>query len=725
MPTSRYPRPLTGNVLAALALAALALAGCGEPEVGAPEFPLEEVFHTSEPVLVVPGRRWEVDRDAPGWVFRILASLHVAVSEEAGSALTIRLRADELTSHYRFEIGWDGESLFPEPVAIPAGGLDLAIPPAGMRPGRHVLELKRRYQERRDRHLEARHENVFTEVAFSIGGKRRVLDPDELPRYNYLRDFLAYGVTGVSKQKRAGFLFAGPRAAAVRMAPRRAGRLSVTAENFSSAPARFAVRVGGEAHDVVVEANAAVPLRVAVPAGATTLGFAVEGREDGLFLWGAPWIEQEAGGERTPIVLVTVDTTRRDALAPYNGRADLTPHVAELARRATVFEHAYSSAPWTLPSHASMFTGLYPSRHGVGVSTDRIGAEHVPVARLLADAGYLTAGFAGGDLASYRFGVGRGFHLYRDPERFETQGHVLTRHVEDFLAAFHREPLFLFVNYFDAHGPYRAPRKFRDKVGLAELARGVADQPVWGSLAAGEDEGWRAVARSEAPATPAGLDYLRGAYDSEVAFMDAQLGRLFRALKRYDLFERALIVIVGDHGELLGEGGRFGHSGRLDPELTEVPLIVKWPRQGEGRRIDALVSGVDVFPTLLAAAGLEPPPSDGSPLDPGTGATARRPQVFSEEHASRVHPLNPRLEIASHVYVVQRRDFRQTVWDGGTECQRRDGEAGWREVPCDVDGATVLGRLEKVLAARHRGEVDDAGAVSREVEESLRALGYL
>lgn len=710
--------------LAVLVLAALALAGCPGPEAPPPAFPLEQVF-SSEPVIAVPGRRWERNKDAPGWVFRGLSSIYLSFGDESPSVLELHLKTDELTSHYRFQIEWDGESLFPEPVAIPAEGLDLAIPPAGLGAGRHVLDLKRRYRERKDRHPQARHENVFTEVAFTAGGRRLLLDPEELPRYRYLCDFLAFGMTGVSKEKRAGFLFAGPRRIEVAVDPRRRGHLSVAAENFSSAPARFAVVAGGEAHAVEVDARAAVPLRVPVPAGRTTLAFSVEGDPEGLFLWGSPWIEQEAGNEQTPIVLITVDTTRRDALAPYNGRDELTPNVAELARRATVFDEAYSSAPWTLPSHASMFTGLYASKHGVGVSTDRIGAEHAPVARLLAGAGYLTAGFAGGDLASYRFGVGRGFHVYRDPERFETQGHVLTRHVEAFLDVFHREPLFLFVNYFDAHGPYRAPEAYRDKVGLAELAREVADQPVWRALAAGEDEGWRAVGRSEAPATPEGLDYLRGAYDSEVAFMDAQLGRLFQALARYGLFDRALIVIVGDHGELLGEGGYFGHSGRLDLELTQVPLIVKWPRQSEGRRSGALVSGVDVFPTLLAAAGLEPPPSDGTPLDPESIAEARRPQIFSEEHESRVHPLNPRLKISSHVYVVQRRDFRQTVWEGGSECQRRGAGGGWQSVPCGTDGPTVLGYLEKILAARTRGEVEDAGAVSREVEESLRALGYL
>ncbi|MCP4660656.1 MAG: sulfatase-like hydrolase/transferase, partial [bacterium] len=145
-------------------------------------------------------------------------------------------------------------------------------------------------------------------------------------------------------------------------------------------------------------------MELALTADAAPLTFAVEGPKNGFFLWGAPFLDPPRPSPRTSIVLITLDTTRRDALGVYGGDRGVTPHLDELAGSATVFERAYAPAPWTLPSHASIFTGLYPSKHGAGVAADHLESRFETLPELLRRHGYLTAGFGGGMLTSYRFG---------------------------------------------------------------------------------------------------------------------------------------------------------------------------------------------------------------------------------------------------------------------------------------------------------------------------------
>ncbi|MCB1037213.1 MAG: sulfatase, partial [Acidobacteria bacterium] len=462
--------------------------------------------------------------------------------------------------------------------------------------------------------------------------------------------------------------------------------------------------------------------RFPVSAGEHTLELAATGSAEGVFLWGQPQWIGKARASVPPIVLITMDTTRRDALGPYGGPSGLTPRIDAFARGATVFERAWSTSPWTLPSHASIMTGLYPSRHRAGVDQQHLASEHPTLARLLGEAGYLTAGFAGGALCSHRYGVAQGFGRYLDPETFESSGAELNAAVGELLGEVHHQPLFLFVNFFDPHALYNAPEEFQERAGVEGKRAALAEDPLWQAFDQGDSVAWRRIIDGEGRVTPEILGYVRAAYRSEVAYMDEQIGLLFRQLEEKDLFDRALIILVADHGELLGEyGGLFSHAGRLDPELTEIPMIVKWPGQREGRREDRLVSQVDLFATVLEAAGLEVPSSDGRSLAPREETGAPR-ILFLEEHESRVHPLPPRLRLAPHVFGVQRPNARLEVWDGGMECARRTPE-GWVKEVCSSSPQVVLEHVEQSLGAAPA--VQGAGEVDPEAREALKALGYL
>ena len=345
-------------------------------------------------------------------------------------------------------------------------------------------------------------------------------------------------------------------------------------------------------------------------------------------------------------------------------------------------------------------------------------AEH------LREAGYFNAGFAGGFLCHHSFGLGQGFHLFRDPDDFETTADRLTGYVEKMLAEYHDRPFFLFVNYFDPHAMYRAPEEYRRRLedDLRPLAR-LDEIELWEEFTKGGTGVWSSIVKGESTVTPDVREYVEAAYLAEVAFVDSQVGRLFAALKHHGVFEKALVIVTADHGELLGEEGFFSHAHRLDPGLMEIPLLVKWPHQEEGERVGALVSQVDIFPTVLRVVGLPIPRQRGLLLNrQASGRLGRREKVFMEEHESRYHPLFENMKVANHLYGAQTLEWRKLVWEGGETCFQHH-DSGWtREVcPPELDFS-----LDDVEATLHAVPVEPAGStLTAEEEEGLRALGYL
>jgi arylsulfatase A-like enzyme len=426
------------------------------------------------------------------------------------------------------------------------------------------------------------------------------------------------------------------------------------------------------------------------------------------------------------VVLVTMDTTRRDALSVYGGRAEASPNIQRLAGSASVYENAWASSPWTLPSHASIFTGMHPSRHGAGVTEPRLLAGIPTVAATFREAGFRTVGFAGGEMSASHWGVAQGFESFYNPEGFETRGGRLNELIQPVLRDAHMEPLFLFVNYFDPHALYDAPARHRSVFQVEELGRRLGSLQPWEDLAAGKNRAFREIVYSEVEVPEAALDYLRAAYLAEVAFMDQQIGRLVRTLRERKLYDNATIVLVADHGEFLGEGGFFSHGCRLDPELTHVPLIVKWPHQRHSERVGALASHVDIFPTLVEAAGLQPVMTEGLSLSSrARDELQRRQAVVMEEHDSRIHPLIERMMIARHLFGFQRTDHREVVWQGGSSCERWTAE-GWAAEPCAESWEARLAQLEHFAAAAGEPKAEGSeDALSGEMRERLEALGYL
>ncbi len=270
------------------------------------------------------------------------------------------------------------------------------------------------------------------------------------------------------------------------------------------------------------------------------------------------------------VVLITIDTLRDDRVG---GSRSLTPALDALAIDGVRFNQAMAQVPITLPSHASILTGAYPLLHGVRDFGQILTEDKQTLAEILKGAGYRTAAFVSSFALDSRWGLDQGFDIYRDDfdlsgysgvgfNAVERKGEDTINAVLNWLEGDDGTPFFLWVHLFDPHDPYDPPEPYR----------------------------------SEHPGQP---------YDAEVAYADAQAGRLLRVLREKRLYDPTMIVVMGDHGEGLGEHGEETHGFFVYDSTLHIPLIVKFPEgRYKGRRIDQVVRSIDVAPTVLQALRL-------------------------------------------------------------------------------------------------------------------------
>ena len=309
------------------------------------------------------------------------------------------------------------------------------------------------------------------------------------------------------------------------------------------------------------------------------------------------------GGEAEDrlVLFITLDTTRADHIGAYGYFRDTSPSIDAFAADAVLFERAVTAMSTTLPAHVSLFTGSYPSTHGVesNFEDSRVGFKASnalrSVAEILSERGWSTAAFVSSAPLKTHTGIQAGFQDFSQPEGKEASAAVTTDEALAWLARRSSGPTLLWLHYFDPHFPWSAPG---------------GPRPL-----GGQEAQLRFLQRTARPggALP-GILLDNDAYDSEIHYLDEQLGRLFADLKERGLYEEATIVVVGDHGEGLGQHRRR-HHGTIHNEQLFVPLIIKLPHSmgRRGERVSDLVSIVDVLPTL--AATLDLPLGDLSHLD--------------------------------------------------------------------------------------------------------------
>lgn len=405
------------------------------------------------------------------------------------------------------------------------------------------------------------------------------------------------------------------------------------------------------------------------------------------------------------VLLLTLDTTRVDALSCYGGPLAKTPHLDALARESLRFTQAVTTAPYTGPSHGSMLTGLLPPQHGLrDFLRVALPEQARTLAEILSEAGYDTAAFVSAYVLDPRYGLDQGFDVYSSVEPPKRRGGYSQRPGDEtadealrWLAERRSErPFFVWIHFYDPHGDYRPPPEYRPP---------LEDLP---------------------PRSP---ERKRRLYYAEATYMDAVIGRVLDAFEERGLLRDLAILAVSDHGELLGEHGRVPgtHSPMLVETTLRVPLLLRVPGRVEPGVEDRQVSVVDVFPTILELAGL-PLPEGIAGLSLLRPAAGQRP-VYSEtlyEHFPRL--AKPGKELASvriDGWKLVSGPGREELYDLNADPrEERNVAAAHPERLAQLRAALEALRVGRPRAAWPQ-ELDLSEEEEREHIEHLRSLGYV
>jgi arylsulfatase A-like enzyme len=381
----------------------------------------------------------------------------------------------------------------------------------------------------------------------------------------------------------------------------------------------------GRWHDAVVDlgrfAGRAVTLRL------STAAVGEYEPSQGMPVWANPEVVAPRPRDGINVVIVLLDTLRADRLSCYGHDRPTSPHIDRWAAESAVrFSNTVAPAPWTLPSHASIFTGLDAVRHGFNY-WGTAPASLEMLAEALRSHGYTTAAVTGGGILQPRFGFAQGFDRFDAWGESDSTGEISW--VFDGAIRWLRDHsdrrFFLFVHTYEPHYPHRRRQPFFDRFaaqdGVAPVEGTIQMRPHgWKNLVApgdyfvirrpGSNE-WQSPLDADETAT------VNLMYDSAVATADREVGRLLDELRALDLKGRTLVVVTSDHGEALGEDGRAGHAYLEDYNLM-VPLIIELPGGGHaGAVIDRQVRLIDLMPTILETVGIDAElPMDGRSLLP-------------------------------------------------------------------------------------------------------------
>jgi arylsulfatase A-like enzyme/Tfp pilus assembly protein PilF len=428
-----------------------------------------------------------------------------------------------------------------------------------------------------------------------------------------------------------------------------------------------------------------------------------------VFVWGCKrGSSPEVAATRPNVVVVTVDTLRADHLGCYGFARARTPHIDKLATEGVLVEHAVASAPTTLPSHTSIFTGLQPPAHGVRDNGSfLVPDEALTLAERLKADGYRTQAFISAMVLHRMYNLHQGFDGYEDQLWREAKGDVFLNRersgartmdlvlewLDGAAASAKDAPFFLWVHLFDPHAPYAPPE---------------ADAKV-------------------AP-TP---------YDGEIASVDRQIGRLVESLQKKNVLDDTILVFTSDHGESLGQHGEATHAVFIYESTVHVPLIVRYPRKlPAGKTYLGPVRLVDIMPTIVGLLGLEPSPTQGTDLSAPFAGAAPPPTFaqYSESlHSEIEYGMAPLfgIRVDQWTYIrAPRPELYDRAKDPGETLNLLDpsaaasdpagaSSAGAQAMKLDHELSKTLGELDQLALVPKVKPIDE------DTIEMLRALGYV
>lgn len=364
------------------------------------------------------------------------------------------------------------------------------------------------------------------------------------------------------------------------------------------------------------------------------------------------------------ILLIVLDCVRADHLSCYGYGRETSPNIDRIAEQGVIYNQAISPSPWTLPSHASLFTGTYVSRHRTDLDNRYLDRSFITLAEVLKQRGYNTVGLSSNAWVSRETGLDRGFDLYynmnRPPyesgrklkayqkcanyiywnylyKRYDYGARNINNLLRKFFKSYSRQsPFFIFINYLEAHLKYEPPRKFRHSF-LRKSEDKYVPQDAWAYLVG-------AVGMTEED-----FYILKALYDAEIRYMDFRVGEIIELLEKAGILDHTMIIITADHGENIGDHGLMDHQFSLHDSLSHVPLIIRYPDIfPRGLRIQSQVQSVDLFSTLCDILQVDDDRIEaqlqGKSLLPSLSGNKLRSYAFSEylvpnlQHLERKFP---------------------------------------------------------------------------------------
>ena len=496
------------------------------------------------------------------------------------------------------------------------------------------------------------------------------------------------------------------------------------------------------------------------------IDFSVRGRpvEGFRAVWGVPTLfVSQAPGEarvgRTPrnVILLLIDTQRADHTAPYEvpglrerlawrGGDVRTPTLGALAEEGTVFETAIAPENWTLPSTASLLTGLFPTTHGAERERDALSPEVLLLSQFLQKQGFRTAAFVANGHISAPTGFERGWDSFKNyiQDGVPNRADDVFRDALDWIRANRGSPFFLYLHTVDPHVPYDPPPHYLEQYDAGSYAGPVQPRDTAALL--------ERVKTGQLALTDRDRVRLQGLYKAETTYHDDALGRFWDGLGAAGLRDDTLLIVTADHGEEFFEHGKVGHGHSLFQELLHVPLIVRFPGLPAGRRVARPVSLFDVAPTIVDLLNLGPAadgqnvPFEGNSLLPDLlGHRVAGPYAaFSTHQGERMAVLAAGWKLVM-VGPTQTALFRVAGAERIEELPLLpDGKWDWEALRLVVRDHPLVVRYLRILLGhflgaprRRQWTVDTAAPLGAreyapaparydaEMAERLRAMGYL
>jgi arylsulfatase A-like enzyme len=478
-----------------------------------------------------------------------------------------------------------------------------------------------------------------------------------------------------------------------------------------------------------------------------------------------------------------MDTARVSDIFRSKTKSRIVPAISAIADEGVQFKQSITTAPWTLPSHASLFTGTYPSKHGAHAGHKQLRPDLQTLAEIFTDVDYETVAVSNNTWISEEFGFARGFETFHKTWQYVqsdtdlgriarieegtdmfralaaelTQGNPLVNLANAFYGKFLRkqeddgarqtntwirrwlesrdtaQPFFLFVNYLEPHLEYRPPRAHAEQFLPSEVSFEAAMDV--------SQDAWRYIAgKIELSATD--FEILRALYRAEIAYLDERIGELNDALVAAGEWDDTVFVVTSDHGENIGEHGLMDHQYALYDTLVHVPLVISGGPLTDGETVDDQIQLVDVAPTLLDIAGIEAPEArqqfQGYSFHPEADSTTREfaiaeymtPQPSMDALEGRVGSLSEEVRKYDRSLRTIRTDQYKYIRgsDGSTELF--DIQADPRESNEISEGnqdtvAELDRKLDEWLDSFEHTEQDNDVGMNDDTKSRLEELGYL